>query len=181
MNTSLSTQTARELDSRLFDPSESAILEQARSVLGAGVARLANRVPVVSRTRKVEATEQARSAREAITMLMQLRIGSLPHEQGLLALFDAQGRLITIEALPEGDLVSCPLQYRAIARHVCVYGAAAVLLAHNHPSGTCSPSSQDEAATAGIGEWLQALDCALIDHLVFTVDDWCAIVGSWTC
>ena len=47
-------------------------------------------------------------------------------------------------------------------------GASAIILAHNHPSGNCRPSAQDILATRKFGEIANALDIALLDHLILT-------------
>lgn len=166
---------------RLFDADQLAVLATAKAVLADGMATLKGRTPLFPTERTQRNAEEARQGREALTMYMQLQVGSLPHEQSLLALFDPQGRLIDIEALPEGDLTSCPVPARLIAGHAIRHGAAMCLMVHNHPSGTCSPSKQDVTLFENLRGWLGAMDCLLIDSLVLTVDDWCAIGGDWTC
>lgn len=166
---------------RLFDADQLAILATAKSVLSKGMDTLKGRTPLFPSERTRRNSEEARQGREALTMLVQLEIGSLPHEQSMLLLFDPQGRLVEVERLPEGDLTSCPVPARTIAKHVIHHGAAFCLLVHNHPSGACSPSKPDVALCGQLGEWLARMDCLLIDSLIFTVDDWCSITGEWTC
>lgn len=166
---------------RLFDAEESRLLQDARAVLEAGAARLAGRLSLFPSSRASAEAEAARAGREAVTALLQLRIGSLPVEQAVCVLFDAQGRLVAVEDFPEGELTSCEMSYRKLAGWVCRHGAAQVLIAHNHPSGACSPSRQDEAACMALEAWLKPMGCFLADSLVVTVDDWCGIKGNWTC
>lgn len=166
---------------RLFDSAQLAILENARSVLAMGAESLKMRTSLYAVDRRTQARQDAQEGREALTMLLQLRIGALPHEQSLLTLFDAQGRLIEIVDLPEGDLTSCPVSYRLIAGHVTRLGARMCLLSHNHPSGSCSPSQTDIKLFQQLKAWLHVMDCLLIDSLVFIVDDWASVSGDWTC
>lgn len=166
---------------RLFDSAQLAVLESARSVLAMGAESLKGRTPLYAVDRKAQSRQDAQEGREALTMLLQIRIGALQHEQSLLTLFDAQGRLIEIVDLPEGDLTSCPISYRLIAGHVTRLGARMCLLSHNHPSGACSPSQTDIKLFQQLKSWLHVMDCLLIDSIVFTVDDWVSISGDWTC
>ena len=168
-------------DRELFSADESAVLSVARDVLSLGMERVRGRLSLFPDGRKGEQQEKARQAREALTMLLQLRIGNLPHEQGCAALFDAQGRLVAIEDFPQGDLISCSMPHRMLAGFIVRHGAAQVLLAHNHPSGECRPSQADETMTISMEAWLRPMGCFLTDALVVTVDDWCAIKGNWTC
>jgi DNA repair protein RadC len=62
---------------------------------------------------------------------------------------------------------------------VCKHDAAAVLLAHNHPSGDCTPSREDKRMTEAMTDWLEVMDVKVIDHLVLTVSDWSSIKGEW--
>jgi DNA repair protein RadC len=164
---------------RLFDSAQMAVLEDARKVLSMGAESLKGRTPLYPCRGK--AHDDVKACREALTLLLQLRIGALPHERSLLTLFDAQGRLIEIVELPEGDLYSCPVSYRLVAGHVTRLGAAMCLLSHNHPSGDCSPSKADTVLFHQMRDWLKAMGCLMIDSLVFVVDDWSGISGDWTC
>jgi DNA repair protein RadC len=166
---------------RLFDSAQLAVLDNARQVLSMGARTLKGRTPLYPTDRKAQTRQEAKEGREALTMFLQLRIGALPHERSLLTLFDAQGRLIEIVDLPEGDLTSCPVSYRLVAGHVTHLGAAMCLLSHNHPSGDCSPSKADIVLFSQMRDWLKAMGCLMIDSLVFTVDEWSSISGDWTC
>ena len=166
---------------RLFDAEECAQLLQAHAVLQRGIGRIRGRVAAFPKERKAQASETARQAREAITSLVQMTIGTLGHEQAVCVCFDAQGRLLAVEHFAPGDATSCEMPARALAGFVCKHEAAMVLLAHNHPSGACAPSPQDERMHGVLGGWLAPMECVLIDSLVVTVDDWCSIGGAWTC
>jgi DNA repair protein RadC len=168
-------------NSRLFTVEEAQLLDSARTVLAAGMARVKGRLGLFPTTRASAEALAAREGREALTALLQLRIGALPHEQAVAVLFDAQGRLITIEDFPEGELTACAMSYRTLAGWVCRHGAQQVLVAHNHPSGECSPSRQDETACMALESWLRPMGCFLTDSLVITVDDWTSIKGNWSC
>jgi len=67
----------------------------------------------------------------------------------------------------EGDACSADLPLRAIVRDAALQGSAGILLAHNHPSGDCQPSRADCFATRRLAAAVRAIDCAVVDHLVF--------------
>lgn len=67
----------------------------------------------------------------------------------------------------DGDSDSAGLPIRAILADAIAHGSAGLLLAHNHPSGDATPSEADCRATRRLASAAQALDCRLIDHLVF--------------
>jgi DNA repair protein RadC len=67
----------------------------------------------------------------------------------------------------DGDAHGAHLPYRSIVTDAAVHGSAGILLAHNHPSGDCRPSRADCLATRQLAAAVEALDCAVVDHLVF--------------
>lgn len=66
-----------------------------------------------------------------------------------------------------GGRRSAELPIRTILADAMHHGSAAILLAHNHPSGDCRPSDNDRRATKRLACAADAIDCALVDHLVF--------------
>jgi len=72
---------------------------------------------------------------------------------------------VTFEQAGERDEV--PLPIRAIAASALRLDAAALLIAHNHPSGDPAPSAADEAATRRLADALRPLGVRLLDHIVF--------------
>jgi DNA repair protein RadC len=67
----------------------------------------------------------------------------------------------------EGDEFGTDFPLRSIIAEAAVRGSSAILLAHNHPSGDPTPSRSDRRATRRLACAAEALDCALVDHLVF--------------
>jgi DNA repair protein RadC len=65
----------------------------------------------------------------------------------------------------DGDGVDFPL--RSIIADAALYGSSAILLAHNHPSGDPTPSEGDKRATRRLACAAEALDCRIVDHLIF--------------
>lgn len=67
----------------------------------------------------------------------------------------------------DGDAVGADFPVRTIIADAAVYNSAGILLAHNHPSGDPQPSESDVRATRRLASAAEALDCTILDHLVF--------------
>ena len=70
-----------------------------------------------------------------------------------------------------GEEAGSPLPIRTIIADVARHGSAGILLAHNHPSGDPNPSRSDCLATRRLAAAANALDCKVIDHLVFAGEE----------
>lgn len=79
---------------------------------------------------------------------------------------DSQNRLIDIETMFMGTLTQTAVYPREILRRAIVINAAAVILAHNHPSGAAEPSRADEHLTQTCKAALQLADIKVLDHMV---------------
>lgn len=67
----------------------------------------------------------------------------------------------------QGDETGATLPIRAIIADAAIHGSSGIVLAHNHPSGNAAPSDADCRATRRLATAAEALDCTLLDHLVF--------------
>ena len=67
----------------------------------------------------------------------------------------------------DGDELGTDFPLRSIIADAAVHGSTGIVLAHNHPSGDPTPSSADKRATTRLACAAEALDCTLVDHLVF--------------
>ena len=67
----------------------------------------------------------------------------------------------------EGDEASAAFSLRTIISDAAAHGRAGIVLAHNHPSGDPNPSADDCRATRRLATVAEALDCTVLDHLVF--------------
>jgi DNA repair protein RadC len=162
----------------LFNDAERDLIEAAQMILRDGLRRLADR-PALFRSTRGETEKECREARETVAQSLIAQYGGLRYETAVAVLIDAQGRLIGVEEFPRGDHTSVQVSPRLIAGMVCKHDAAAVLLAHNHPSGDCTPSREDKRMTEAMTDWLEVMDVKVIDHLVLTVSDWSSIKGEW--
>jgi DNA repair protein RadC len=71
----------------------------------------------------------------------------------------------------DGDEIGTEFPLRSIIADAARHESAGIVLAHNHPSGDSTPSNADKRATARLACAAEALDCAVIDHLVFGESD----------
>jgi DNA repair protein RadC len=67
----------------------------------------------------------------------------------------------------EGDETGTAFPVREVIRDAVAHGSAGIVLAHNHPSGDAAPSDSDCRATRRLATVAEAIDCVLVDHLVF--------------
>lgn len=106
------------------------------------------------------------SSPEGARDLCRLKLGGLPHEVFAVLWLDAQNRLIAFEELFRGTLTQTSVYPREIVKGALARNAAAVILAHNHPSGVPEPSRADEHLTRILKEALALVDVRVLDHLV---------------
>ena len=79
---------------------------------------------------------------------------------------DARHRVIAFEPLFRGTVDGASVHPREVVRRALVHNAAAVILAHNHPSGVAEPSYADRAVTERLEQALATVDVRVLDHLV---------------
>ena len=79
---------------------------------------------------------------------------------------DQQARCVHLSR-HEGDEKGADLPLRSIIADAAAHGSAGIVLAHNHPSGDSTPSEADCRATRRLASAAEALDCVILDHLVF--------------
>jgi DNA repair protein RadC len=102
----------------------------------------------------------------AVRDWLRLKLGGLPHETFTALWLDARNRLIAGEELFRGTLTQTSVYPREVVKHALTHNAAAVIFAHNHPSGLAEPSSADELLTRNLKEALALVDVRLLDHFV---------------
>jgi DNA repair protein RadC len=95
-----------------------------------------------------------------------LSIGSLPHEVFTVLFLDAQHRAIAIEEMFRGSLTQTSVYPREVVKRALAHNAAAVILAHNHPSGIAEPSRADELLTQSLARALDLVDVRVLDHVI---------------
>jgi DNA repair protein RadC len=105
-------------------------------------------------------------APDAVRQFLRLKLGGLTHEVFAVLFLDAQHRLITMEEMFRGTLTQTSVYPREVVKRGLDLGAAAVILAHNHPSGVAEPSRADELLTQALKSALALVDMRVLDHFV---------------
>jgi DNA repair protein RadC len=139
-------------------------------VRGLGPAKRAELLAVMEIARR--ALAQPLAERPVFDVPAQLRdyvalhLGGLDREVFAVVFLDAHHRLLVLEHLFHGTLNHTGVHPREVVRRAIELRAAAVVLAHNHPSGVAEPSRADEFVTQTLKAALQLIEVRVIDHLV---------------
>lgn len=96
------------------------------------------------------------------------KLGHLSVEHCMALYLDSQFRLITCEEVSRGTLTQASVYPREVIKAGLKHHAAALILAHNHPSGIAEPSEADLALTRHLKHALALVDIRLLDHLIVT-------------
>ncbi len=107
---------------------------------------------------------------ERVRQYCILHLGQRAIEHCMALYLDSQYRLITAEEVARGTLSQASVYPREIIKASLRHHAAALILAHNHPSGVAEPSQADLALTRHLKSALALVDVRLLDHLVVTAN-----------
>ena len=97
---------------------------------------------------------------------VSLQLAQRGHEVFAVLFLDAQNRLLKLEEMFRGTLTQTSVYPREVVKRALELHAAAVILAHNHPSGAAEPSRADEYLTQTLKSALALVDVRVLDHLV---------------
>ena len=133
--------------SRLFAASRA----EFSAIPGMGAAKYAQLQAVLALARRALAEELKQagvfSTPSAVRDFLRLHLAALPYEVFFALWLDAQNRLLAAETLFRGSLTQTSVYPREVVKKALAHNAAAVVLAHNHPSGVAEPSAADECLT----------------------------------
>ncbi len=141
-----------------------------KRIKGLGPAKRAEMSAVIELARRSLAQELAAlpvfDSPTKVKDYLRLQIGSLKHEVFVVLFLNAQNRLLATEEMFRGTLTQTSVYPREVLKRALALNAAAVLLAHNHPSGAAEPSRADEFLTQTLKATLALVDVQVLDHLV---------------
>ncbi|MCR4612556.1 MAG: DNA repair protein RadC [Bacteroidaceae bacterium] len=121
-----------------------------------------------------------RAQEEALTDLKVIRtaqqvyeymrpdVRELTHEESWAFLLNNSSRLIKRVRLSQGGRTETSVDVRILLRHALLAEATCVILVHNHPSGSCRPSQEDNRLTERVSQACRAVNLRLIDHVIVT-------------
>ncbi len=148
----------------------SATADDLKRVKGLGPAKRAEIVAVLELARRAMAqqlTERTVFADPgAIKHYLQLHLAARAHEVFAVLFLDSQNKLLAMEELFRGTLTQTSVYPREVVLRALHHNAAAVVLAHNHPSGSVQPSRADEALTHTLKAALALVDVRVLDHII---------------
>jgi DNA repair protein RadC len=151
---------------RLVDAS----FEELSAIGGVGPAKATQLMAVIELARRGLAEELREgtglSSPQVVRDYLRLALEARPHEVFIVLTLDAQNRLIAIEELFRGTLTQTSVYPREVVKLALAHNAAAVIFAHNHPSGVAEPSRADELLTTALKQALSLVDIKVLDHFV---------------
>ena len=102
----------------------------------------------------------------AVRDYLKLALANRPHEVFVCIWLDAQHRVIEYQEAFEGTLTQTSVYPREIVKAALQRNAAAVIFAHNHPSGAAQPSQADELLTRNLKDALALVEIKVLDHFI---------------
>jgi DNA repair protein RadC len=135
-----------------------------------GEYRLATSEEVLNAARQVIGRRVRRgtsmSSPQLVRDFLRTKLAELPHEVFVALLLDAQNRLVQYLELFRGTLAQTSVYPREVVKAALAHNAAAMILAHNHPSGVAEPSRADELLTQTLKQALALVDVRVLDHFI---------------
>lgn len=151
---------------RLFAATEA----EFSAIPGMGSAKYAQLQAVLEMARRaLTETMKERNAfcsPAAVRDYLRLHLSGLSQEVFFALWLDSQHRLLAAEELFRGTLSQTSVYPREVVKKALAHNAAAVVFAHNHPSGVAEPSSADEVLTRNLKESLALVDVRVLDHFI---------------
>lgn len=105
---------------------------------------------------------------KSVFELMQPNIGDLPHEEFWIVYLNNSNKVLQTLQLSKGGITGTLVDARLVFKNALQLGAVAVVLAHNHPSGSLKPSQADKNLTNKLKIAGESLDIKVLDHLIIT-------------
>ena len=107
--------------------------------------------------------------------LMQPLIGDLPHEEFWVLYLNSANRVIHKCRLSSGGITHTIVDIRLLFKNALEQGAVSLILVHNHPSGSTTPSKEDIELTQRVRNVGDTLDIKLLDHVIVTEKEYYSI------
>jgi DNA repair protein RadC len=143
------------------------------TVSGLGAAKSSQLAAVMEMARRALREKldrgSALSSPQTVREFLRLKLQDRPHEVFVGVFLDAQNRVLAVEELFRGTLTQTSVYPREVVKRALHHNAAALIFAHNHPSGIAEPSRSDEALTQALKQSLALVDVKVLDHFVIGV------------
>ena len=152
-------------------------VEELRAVTGIGsVTHVALQIIRTAATLYLQQSSEGRDSLadpERLVSFWRMRIGALPNEVFEVGYLDSGYRLLRdgVETLEEGTVDRAAVYPRRVIEAALRRGAFAIVLAHNHPNGTVSPTDQDKVLTRAIVLAAETVNVRVVDHLIVAAQE----------
>lgn len=144
--------------------------EALKSIKGLGPAKRSELVAVLELSRRALVQQLTQkplfNTPQAVRDYLQLQLGARSYEVFAVLFLDSQHRLIELEEMFRGTLTQTSVYPREVVKRCLALNAAAVIFAHNHPSGIAEPSQADQRLTQRLKAALGTVDIRVLDHFV---------------
>ena len=148
----------------------SGLLENLDDAAGIGAARRAHLEAAVEIGRRIllekSKAASALTSPGSVRDYLRLSLASREHEVFVCIWLDAQHRVLEAQELFRGTLTQTSVYPREVVKNALRVNAAAVIFAHNHPSGVAQPSQADELLTRNLKEALSLVETRVLDHFI---------------
>ncbi len=177
LRTGTATESAVDLSKRILNQCNNQLneladisIEQLTEIKGIGPAKavtlqaafeLGRRI----RTEKVAKKSRIRTANDAFEVI-QSRIAHLKHEEFWVIYLSQSSKLLHIGQIGKGGLTNTVVDVRIIFEKALAHNATAIIVCHNHPSGSIRPSKEDITLTLQIEQAAKIFNIRLLDHIV---------------
>ncbi len=149
--------------------------DDLKRIKGLGPAKRAEIVAVLELARRALAQRMKERAvfdtPDAVKNYLRLQLGARTHEVFAVLFLDVQNRLLLFKEMFHGTLTQTSVYPREVVLRALECQASAVVLSHNHPSGTVQPSRADEMLTQTLKTTLALIDVRVLDHVIVAPGD----------
>jgi len=121
--------------------------------------------------RRMRQAEAFFNSPSAVRDFLKLKMAELEFEVFNVIFLDAQHGVIASEEMFRGTLTQTSVYPREVVKRALFHNAAAVIFAHNHPSGKCEPSQSDQMLTDALKQALSLVDVRSLDHFIIAGTD----------
>ena len=121
------------------------------------------------------------TGREALTsptdvaQFLQMALAQEKNEVFAAIFLNNKHKVLSFEPLFNGTIDGAAVYPRVVVQQVLACNAAAVIFAHNHPSGCCEPSQADRTITTRLKDALALIDVRVLDHFVVSRSEWVSL------
>lgn len=124
----------------------------------------------LGRRRRLEEASQTDTinSSKSVFEIMQPILGELPHEEFWILYLNNSNAIIQKQQLSKGGITGTLVDVRLVLKKALEVGATALILVHNHPSGTLKPSTSDKQLTKKLKTASASIDIKVLDHLIIT-------------